>query len=88
MPDPRRHHLLPQTYQCGFANAKDQVRIVNRATGEEYATHMRKEFKRRDWNAVVDGEGKLDHTAELLLAEGIDAPASPGLLQLRAGDLD
>jgi hypothetical protein len=33
----------------------------------------------RDWNAVVDEDGKLDHTAELLLAEGIDTPAGPGL---------
>lgn len=48
---------------------------------------MRNAFKRRDWNAVMDEEGKLDHTAELLLADGIDTPASPGLQQLRAGDL-
>jgi hypothetical protein len=86
VPDPRGHHLLPQTYQRGFANAKGQVRIVDRATGEEYTTHMHNAFKRRDWNAVKDEDGKLDHTAELLLAEGIDTPASPGLQQLRAGD--
>jgi Protein of unknown function (DUF4238) len=88
VPDPRGHHLLPQTYQRGFANAKNQVRIVERETGQQYTTHMRNAFKRRDWNAVVDEQGRLDHTAELLPAEGIDTPASPGLQQLRSGDVD
>lgn len=88
MADPRGHHLLPQTYQRGFANAKNQVRIVDRETGEGYTVSVRDAFKRRDWNAVKDEDGRLDHTAERLLAEYVDDPASPGLQQLRNGDLN
>jgi hypothetical protein len=88
MTAPRGHHLLPQTYQRGFANAKNQVLVVERATGQGHVVNIRDAFKRRDWNAVKDQDGNLDHTAEQLLADYVDAPASPGLQQLRNGDLD
>ena len=57
--------------------ATDQVRIVERENGQKYTTHMRNAFERRQWHAVVDEQGRLDHTAELLHVEGIDTPRAP-----------
>lgn len=85
--EPRGHHLLPQTYQRGFANPKDLVRVTDRETGHSYTPNIADNFKRRDWNSVVTDDGELDHTVERIFSKMIDGPASPGLQKLRSGDL-
>lgn len=84
--EPRKHHLVAQLYQRGFARKKGkswQVRVVDRATGEGGVRSVRDVFAQRDWNTVVDEDGNKDFSVEGLLAQYIDGPAAPVLGELR-----
>jgi len=84
---PRGHHLVPQTYQRGFARRHGkiwQVRVINRSTGAQRLSNVADTFKRRDWNTIVDADGTKDFAIEQLLADLVDSPAAPALEALRA----
>jgi hypothetical protein len=79
---PRKHHLVPQTYQRGFARKKGktfQVRILNRATGGGGIRNVRDAFSQRDWNTIKTEDGLKEFGVERVLAEHIDAEATPAL---------
>jgi len=85
MADPRRHHILAQLYQRGFANERDQVRVIERATGRCYVSNMANVFAEKDFNAFRDEDGELRQDVEKLLANHVDSPATSGLQALRDG---
>jgi hypothetical protein len=83
--EPRHHHLLAKLYQRGFANGRDQVKIVRKTTGQTFTCNISEAFKQRDWNAFRDEDGVLCQDIERLLADQVDTPASRGLAALRDG---
>lgn len=89
MSTPRKHHLVPQTYQRGFARQKGktfQVRILNKATGGGGIRNVRDAFSQRDWNTIKTEDGLKEFGVERVLAEHIDAEATPALEATRRHD--
>jgi hypothetical protein len=85
---PRKHHLVAQVYQRGFARAKGksfQVMVLNKATGEGGLRNVRNTFAKRDWNTIEDGAGTKEFGVEVLLADNVDALAAPALQAMRDG---
>jgi hypothetical protein len=89
MSDPRKHHIVPQLYQKGFARQQGKgwyAVVLNRETGEARPpSNVRDIFAERDYNTVLDADGNRDFGAELLLAEHVEDAAKHGLDALRAG---
>src|SRR3954454_18421710 len=84
--EPRQHHHLPRFYQRGFANDREQIRVLDRKTGTEYTTNIVNVAQRRDWNAFEDEQGNRRQEVEKLLGDVIDAPAARAFHELRAGN--
>lgn len=89
MSDPRKHHIVPQLYQKGFARPTGNVWkafVLNRRSGQARGPMtVRDIFVERDYNTILDAEGNPDFAAERLLAEHVEDVAAPGLEALRAG---
>lgn len=89
MSEPRKHHIVPQLYQKGFARRRGKnwyAMVVNRETGEERPpSNICDIFAERDYNTIVDADGNRDVRAERLLAEHVEAASAPGLQALRTG---
>jgi hypothetical protein len=89
MSDPRKHHIVPQLYQKGFARQQGKgwyAVVLNRETGEARPpSNVRDIFAERDYNTVLDADGNRDFAAERLLAEHVEDAAKHGLDALRAG---
>jgi phosphoribosyl-dephospho-CoA transferase len=89
MSDPRKHHFVAQTYQRGFARRKGksfQVRILNKATGDDGIHNVRDAFSQRDWNTIKTEDGLKEFGVERVLAEHIDAEAAAALAATREHD--
>jgi hypothetical protein len=90
MSEPRKHHIVPQLYQKGFARQQGKgwyAVVLNRATGEARPpSNVRDIFAKRDYNTVIDVDGRRDFAAEHLLAEHVEDAAKRGLDALRAGE--
>lgn len=89
MSDPRKHHIVPQLYQKGFARRTGNVWkavVLDRQTGQARGPiTVRDIFAERDYNTIIDVDGNRDFAAERLLAEHVEDVAAPGLAALRAG---
>lgn len=89
MSDPRKHHIVPQLYQKGFARHQGRgwyAVVLNRETGQTRPpSNVRDIFAERDYNTVLDADGNRDFAAERLLAEHVEDAAKDGLEALRAG---
>jgi Protein of unknown function (DUF4238) len=89
MSDPRKHHIVPQLYQKGFARRTGNVWkaiVLDRRTGQPRGPMtVRDIFAERDYNTIVDADGNRDFSAEGLLAEHVEDVAAGGLQALRAG---
>lgn len=89
MSAPRKHHIVPQLYQKGFARRQGKgwyAVVLNRETGEARPpSNVRGIFAERDYNTVLDADGNRDFGAERLLAEHVEDAAKHGLDALRAG---
>ena len=86
MSEPRKHHIVAQTYQRGFARKKGrtyQVRALNKRTGEGGLRSVRDNFAERDLNTIAEADGTRNQDVEKFLAEQIDGPAAPVLGALR-----
>jgi hypothetical protein len=87
--EPRKHHVVPQLYQKGFARRRGAVWravVVDRATGQARGPMtIRDIFAERDYNTIIDADGNRDYAAEQLLAEHVEAEAARGLERLRTG---
>jgi hypothetical protein len=86
MPEPRRHHLLPQFYMRSFANARGQVRVVERATGREFTTSTANVFVERDYYTVSSVYAEDDHQLIEGLYAQVEGVAAPIFEQLRDGN--
>lgn len=88
MTAPRIHHLVPQMYLRGFAKRRGQswqVRVHERSTGRSSLRNVNRVFARRDWNTIVDDEGRTDFAlVEEAYSEGIEAPAAPAFAAMRS----
>ena len=89
MSEPRKHHIVPQLYQRGFARQQGKgwyAVVLDRETGEARPpSNVRDIFAERDYNTVLDAAGNRDFRAEQLLAEHVEAASARGLDALRAG---
>ena len=88
MTSPRGHHLVAQLYQRGFARRKGkawQVRVLDRRSGTTSIRNVDNNFKRRDWNTIVDEDGEQDFGIEEALAAVVDGPAASPIAELRDG---
>ena len=89
MSDPRKHHIVPQVYQKGFARPRGKgwyAVVVDRETGQARPpSSVRDIFAERDYNTVFDAKSNRDFGAERLLAEHVEDAAKHGLDALRAG---
>ena len=88
MTDPRHHHFVPQGYQKGFANDRNQVTVVDRHTGETFTSHTRNVFQRRDWNTFEGEHGERFFEVEENLGRIIDGPSAVCFAHLREGELE
>lgn len=89
MSAPRKHHLVAQLYQRGFARQKGktwQTVVFSLATGERGLRNVKDVFAQRDWNTVTDADGNRYFEVEQMLADRIDSPAAPALAALRRGE--
>lgn len=86
MADPRQHHYVPRGYQKGFANAKTQVTVVNRETGETFTSNTKNVFQRRDWNTLEGEAGERIFDIEVNLGNFIDGPSALCFERLRGGN--
>ena len=68
MSSPRKHHIVPQLYQKGFARQQGKgwyAVVLSRETGEARPpSNVRDIFAERDYNTVVDADGNRDFGAE------------------------
>jgi hypothetical protein len=81
---------VAQLYQRGFARRRGkawQVKVIDRASGRATVRNVADNFKRRDWNTVVDEGGEPHFDVELGLASTVDGPAAPVIAALRDGEL-
>jgi Protein of unknown function (DUF4238) len=88
VPGPRKHHLVAQFYQRGFAKKKGksfQVRVLDKATAEGGLRNVQNTFAERDWNTIEDAAGIKEFGVERLLAGHVDAMAAPALQAMRDG---
>src|ERR1700727_1788243 len=89
MSDPRKHHIVPQLYQKGFARRSGNVWkavVLDRRTGQVRGPMtVRDIFAERDYNTIIDADGNRDFAAERLLAKHVEDVAAPGLEALREG---
>jgi hypothetical protein len=76
---PRKHHLVAQLYQRGFARQRKKesyVLVLDRETGDGGVRNIRDVFAQRDWNTIVDADGNKLFGVEQLLADEIDGPVA------------
>jgi Protein of unknown function (DUF4238) len=89
MSDPRKHHIVPQLYQKGFAGQQGKgwyAVVLDRARGHARpASNIRDILAERDYNTIIDADGNRDFRAEQMLAEHVETASAPGLEALRAG---
>jgi hypothetical protein len=89
MSSPRKHHIVPQLYQKGFARQQGKgmyAVVLDRGTGKARPpSNIRDIFAERDYNTILDAEGNRDFAAEQLLAEHVEAASAHGLEALREG---
>ena len=89
MSEPRKHHIVPQLYQKGFARRKGknwQAVVVDRESGQARPPgNIRDIFAERDYNTILDADDNRDFRAEGMLAEHVEAASARGLEALRAG---
>jgi hypothetical protein len=89
MSDPRKHHIVPQLYQKGFARQQGKgwyAVVLDRESGHARpASNIRDIFAERDYNTIIDADGNRDFRAEQMLAEHVETASAPGLEALRAG---
>src|SRR4051812_23506624 len=83
---PRRHHLLPQFYMRSFANPREQVPVVERATGNEFTTSTVNVFVERDYYTISSVYAEEDHALIEGLYSQVEGVAAPIFQQLRDGD--
>jgi hypothetical protein len=86
MSTPRKHHLVAQAYQRGFARRSGkswQVRVLDKTTGKGGIRNVRDALAERDWNTIVDAAGDKSFEVEEWLANYIDGPAAPAFEKLR-----
>lgn len=88
MSEPRKHHIVPQLYQKGFARRRGKnwyAVVVDRETGQARAPGtIRDIFAERDYNTILDADGARDVRIERLLAEDVETASAPGLQALGA----
>lgn len=67
-----KHHLLPQLHQRYFANDREMIATVVRATGERYVAPVKDTVAERNFYSTADETGQLDGKSDHLLgwAEG------------------
>lgn len=89
MSAPRRHHVVPELYQKGFARQQGKgwfAVVMIRATGERRGpTNITNIFVERDYNTITDADGSLDFSVEQLLARYVEDASVPAFEALRAG---
>jgi Protein of unknown function (DUF4238) len=86
--EPRKHHLVAQLYQRGFAKKKGksfQVLVLDKATAKGGLRNVQNTFAERDWNTIEDAAGTKEFGVEKLLADHVDALAAPALQAMRDG---
>jgi hypothetical protein len=86
MSAPRRHHVLSQFYMRAFADAKGRVRVVERASGDEYTSGTANVFVERDYYTVSSADAEDDHGLIEGLYAKVEGVAAPIFEQLRDGD--
>lgn len=83
---PRRHHLLPQFYMRSFADTKGRVRVVARASGDEFTTGTANVFVERDYYTVSSVDAEDDPALIEGLYSQVEGVAAPIFEQLRDGE--
>lgn len=83
---PRRHHLLPQFYLRSFADNKGRVRVVERASGNEFTSGTANVFVERDYYTVSSVDTEDDHRLIEGLYAKVEGIIAPIFEQLRDGD--
>lgn len=90
MSAPRRHHIVPELYQKGFARQRGKgwfATVVVRSTGEVRGPmNITNIFVERDYNTVIDADGCLDFSVEQLLAHYVETGSVGALDALRASE--
>jgi hypothetical protein len=84
--EPRRHHLVPQFYMRSFANAKEQVRVIERSTGNEFTAKTANVFVERDYYTTSSVYADDDHGLIEGLYFKVEGVAAPIFEQLRDGE--
>src|SRR3982750_286519 len=61
MPEPRRHHLLPQFYMRSFADPKERINVIPRlgtpGPSDPFTTKITHVLVERDYYKLIDDEG-------------------------------
>lgn len=86
MPQPRKHHYLPQFYLRGFSSDRRTIFQIEKATGKHYRAQIKDTAAIRDFHEIDNGsaedsyslekslalyESELSEALQLFLAEGI-----------------
>jgi hypothetical protein len=67
MAEPRRHHLVPESYLRRFADERDQVRVVSRTDpGHTFVTGITNTAVERDFYTVETDDGPSQEIEKLL----------------------
>jgi hypothetical protein len=80
------HHLLPQFYMRKFANAREQVRVVQRDSGSEFTAKTTKVLAQRDYYTVASERAENDHGVIEGLYSKIEGIAAPVFERLCGDD--
>lgn len=79
-----KHHVVPRFYLAGFADPADNIVSVNRKTGQEHKSRVRKAARRAGFYALEDAEGQWHEDAEELMSQ-LEGDAAAALKLVRAG---